>query len=730
MIITQEISSPVISNIAATPTRFKIKASAKAFKILSGFYSEPILAIPRELGANAWDSHVKAGNTDTMFEVHAPNTLEPWFSVRDFGTGLSPEAIDTIYTTYFESTKTTDNDSDGCMGLGSKTPFNYTDNFNVTSWYKGKKHVYNCFIDEQGSPNIMHVVTEDSSEHTGLEVKFGVKISDISMWVDKITRAYEPFRYRPNIKGANIQYKPRQYIYSGKGWSMRKNDDSYYNRGCNAFMGNYCYPISSNALRNAIYKNSDAYKLETALNYGNFDFFFDIGQLEVAPNKEQLQYEDANATTVAIVAALKVAIGELKAMVDASIVKPSTRWEAMYLYNKYNGYNSQYAHVRNIIGNIAIQLNGSIIQTGTESVITVHKHFRLIDPVTGACTSPFSVFVLDTPNGRFKRTGNYTTYSENRGVEFFYTNQPSIKSARLRHHLRTKYTTGVFPVCYVIVDQSKKNETFTSHMQYFGWDKKNITEIESLPKPPKVPRQKKIAGTDEIFYTDIGEFIKPAKQYSTGGMPRIWWQKKADTFDSTGTYYYVDFYYSDPVWKSGKNVDSFMARCAKIFVDKKLNNGVSTIYGINVKNKHLLKTGKWINVFDVVKVAVNAEAAIHEQNLYAMSQRVHFDKLDSVYSKLTRSPSIVTNIKKESTRTMFQTFIKSYKETQKMDTDGMMFLELFDLKAKKHVESEFDPEKLNKLLKEKYLGVFDLIDTYSYTVHPIYNIINFIDEKC
>ena len=76
MIITEAVSSPVLTSVVSAPSRFKIKASAKAFKILSGFYSEPILAIPRELGANAWDSHVKAGNTKQMFEVHAPNTLE------------------------------------------------------------------------------------------------------------------------------------------------------------------------------------------------------------------------------------------------------------------------------------------------------------------------------------------------------------------------------------------------------------------------------------------------------------------------------------------------------------------------------------------------------------------------------------------------------------------------------------------------------------------------------
>jgi hypothetical protein len=728
MIITQEVSSPVISNILAAPTRFKIKASAKAFKILSGFYSEPILAIPRELGANAWDSHVKAKNADKMFEVHAPNTLEPWFSVRDFGTGLTPEAIDTIYTTYFESTKTSDNDSDGCMGLGSKTPFNYTENFNVTSWYAGKKHIYNCFIDEQGSPNIMHVATENSTEHNGLEVKFGVKISDIGMWVDKITRAYEPFRYRPVIKGAKIEYKPREYIYTGKRWSMRKNDGGYYNRGCNAFMGNYCYPINSNALRNAIYKNNNdnAYKLEQALNYGNFDFFFDIGELEVAPNKEQLQYEDNNATTLAIISALEIAISELKAMVDKSIETPKSRWEAMYLYNKYNGYNSQYNHVRNIIGDIKINFNGTSVSIGNESVNGAHKAAGTLDP-NNNISSTFVVYMLDTTNGRFKRTGNYHPYSDSRDVQILYTNQSSIKSARLRYHLRTKYATGTFPTCFIITDISKNNENFFKHMKYFGWDNNHVTDIDALPKPPKVARQKKTAGTDEIFYASISEFTQPTQKHYSG--PYVHWSKKAATFDSTGTYYYVDFFYSDPVWNNGKNVDVFMTEAVKLFVDNKINGSETTIYGINVKNKNLLKIGKWINIFDAVKKVVLGNKAQHEQEIYRAQQRESFEALGSIYQKLTRYPQIVTNITSNDTRNMFQTFIKTYNELNKDCANNIGFLSLFDIKAKKHVDLDIIPATFKKILTTKYLGVFDIGDHYHMAPEPFYKIINFIDEK-
>ena len=728
MIITQEKSSPVISNIIAAPSRFKIKASAKAFKILSGFYSEPILAIPRELGANAWDSHVKAKNTDKMFEVHAPNTLEPWFSLRDFGTGLSPEAIDTIYTTYFESTKTADNDSDGCMGLGSKTPFNYTDNFNVTSFYKGKKHVYNCYIDESGSPSILHVVTQDSNEHNGVEIKFGVKIGDIGMWQDKIVRAYEPFRYRPTVVGANIEYKPREYIYTGKRWSMRKNDGGYYNRGCNAFMGNYCYPINASALRNALHSvlNSDGYKLEQALNYGNFDFFFDIGELEVAPNKEQLQYEDNNATTLAIISILRTAVDELKEMVYKSIETPKSRWEAMHLYAKYNGYNSQYSHIRNIIGDIPIKYNGLNVTYGSENINTVHKATGAFDPTTNV-GGEFVLYMLDSANGRFKRTSNYTAYSENRGVDIFYTNLSAIKSARLRYHLRTKYATGVFPTCYIITDESKNNDTFNKHMNYFGWNKNIVTNIESLPKPPPTPRQKKTAGTDEIFYADISEFIKPTKKHHNGAY--VYWGKKAATFDSAGTYYYVDFFYADPVWNNGKNIEAHMSEALKLFVDNKLNGSETMIYGINVKNKNLLKIGKWINIFDIVKKVVHADKAKYEQDLYRIQSRAKFETVNGIYNKLTRHPQIVSNITNADTRKKFQTFVKSYSELLKDSSNNVKFLEIFDIKANKHVELDIDPIEFKKMLTEKYFGVLDIGDHYSIVASPVYKIINFIDEN-
>ena len=121
-----------------TENSFTIKTSAAAFDILSaGLYTDPIAAIIRELSCNAYDSHVAANKVDTPFQIHLPNSLEPFLSIRDFGVGLSDDDVLHLYTTYFESTKTNSNDFIGARGLGSKSPFSYSKSYEVISRFDG-----------------------------------------------------------------------------------------------------------------------------------------------------------------------------------------------------------------------------------------------------------------------------------------------------------------------------------------------------------------------------------------------------------------------------------------------------------------------------------------------------------------------------------------------------------------------------------------------------------------
>jgi hypothetical protein len=108
----------ILSNVSQV-SNFAIKSTAKSFQILSsGLYANKIRAVIRELSCNATDSHTAAGTQDTPFDVHLPNSLEPYFSIRDYGIGLSQDQVTSIYTTYFESTKSGSNDYIGALGLG------------------------------------------------------------------------------------------------------------------------------------------------------------------------------------------------------------------------------------------------------------------------------------------------------------------------------------------------------------------------------------------------------------------------------------------------------------------------------------------------------------------------------------------------------------------------------------------------------------------------------------
>jgi hypothetical protein len=720
MIINEAVSSPVLTSVLSAPSRFKIKASAKAFKILSGFYSEPILAIPRELGANAWDSHVKAGNTKQMFEVHAPNTLEPWFAIRDFGTGLSPEAVDTIYTTYFESTKTADNDSDGCMGLGSKTPFNYTENFTVTSFYNGKKYVYNCYIDEAGAPNIMQMAVTDTTEHNGVEVKFGVKIADISMWVDKVTRAYEPFRYRPVIKGANITYPERKYIYQGKTWGMREHTNRYENRQSYAFMGNYCYPISSTIIRRALYNSNDA-KLGNMLEYGSFDFFFNIGDLEVAPNKEQLQYDDTNNTTAsAIISAMKVAFDELNASVKKNIEIPKSRWEAMCLHQKYNSYESPFSSLRNIVGEIKISFNNENIDSNNVS------NYSLRNTILNGIGGKMDMYAIELRNNKIKvRKIDNIVAVYGKDVLVYHTTHNSLKKSRVLHHLANQnYTDKNFPTIRVFIDSDSNGKQFAAIKNHFGWNNANVFNVESLPKPPPSPRVKKAIGTDEVFQASIKDFSNVENRH-----PSVNWLRRAGTFNSNETYYYFDFHYTYPVDGNSDISDHVDDVISVLATEKAISSEI--VYGINSKNKNLLKVGNWVNILSLFKSTIAANKEKYEQKYYIHNQRNAFTDLCNVYQKLSYHPSIIANIKNDATRNMFSSFVSTYVKVTNdtISRVNPVLMNMAGISPKKHKELPIDLAAFKKMLDTKYFGIVEVMEVYHNKASSLYKVINFIDEK-
>lgn len=181
------------NNLGSMPTaEFKIAVNSHSFNVLfKKLYSDPVLAVMRELVCNAADSHALA-KTSRRIDVHLPTVQRPQFTVRDYGIGLTRDEVFNLYTTVFESTKVGDDNVTGGFGLGSKAPFAVVDQFTVTNYRNGTKAVYIATLDG-GIPKLIEAHSEPSDAPVGLEVS--VPCDNVTLWNtgDRLWRAFAPF---------------------------------------------------------------------------------------------------------------------------------------------------------------------------------------------------------------------------------------------------------------------------------------------------------------------------------------------------------------------------------------------------------------------------------------------------------------------------------------------------------------------------------------------------------
>lgn len=259
--------------------QFKIAMNSKTFKMLSDtLYSDKIKAVIRELACNAYDAQRAAGTLNThKFYIHLPTVLEQVFRIRDYGTGMLEETIMSLYLTYGESTKDQSNDDIGCFGIGSKSPFAYTDLFTVTSFVNGIKKSYSVYL-EDGIPNCVKVFEEETSEENGLEVQFNVSEKDIQKFETASKNIFKFFDILPEF---NIPLEIKRDVYDIDTEDYSITLSSYYYAAKNMFalQGNIAYPIQSDMVEKLPFKFE---KMLLKFNIGDFSF---------APSREAISYD-------------------------------------------------------------------------------------------------------------------------------------------------------------------------------------------------------------------------------------------------------------------------------------------------------------------------------------------------------------------------------------------------------------------------------------------------------
>jgi hypothetical protein len=589
----------ILSNVGEVGD-FKIKASAKAFSILSsGLYANKIRAIVRELSCNAVDSHVAAGRSNTPFDVHLPNTLEPWFAIRDYGTGLSHEQVTNIYTTYFESTKTNSNDFIGALGLGSKSPFSYTDNFTVTAIKDGRKGIYTAFINETGVPSIAKMGEEATDEPAGVEVKFSVNDRwDFDKFRSEARTVYQYFKLQPVISG-NADFTIPVIEYDRK--DIIPGVHSYKDtRQSKAIMGNIAYPID---IPQAERNDKDIFAM---LNCG-LELHFTIGELDFQASREGLSYIPQTVNAIkAKLEAVNLALSEVLSGEASAITND---WEKTFFLLKKKENNLWTEAVKKYIADT----NFDLIDAGTSSYYIRAKNWTM--PVKElAELYNIDIMAFDKQSGRKAvsnlkaenvHVANAPVYQAwtiilREGVTFIKNDTKVGASARAKFHWNTATfdkTTPHYQTVYVL---NKANKDKPAKFDEF---------LKAVRNPPSVLFASELMEKERVS-SGLGKnvTILALQERGSGGYYRekemVWRDAgKADSFDDATTYYYLPL--------SGFEVQSKfgMSNVKEFYNDLKecgLKGLQTTIYGVRKGDIEFIRTQKnWINIEDHISSILN-----------------------------------------------------------------------------------------------------------------------------
>lgn len=314
-------------------TRFRIASNAKAFKILiDKLYSDKPRAIVRELWSNAYDAHVAVGAPDKPFDTHIPTIYEPWFSVRDYGPGMTHALMCSLYSTVFESSKEADNTTVGKWGLGSKSPWSYTDTFSVTCFDGVEKRLYSAYIDDQSFPTLVLLDTSPSTEPRGVEVMVPVLTSDVDAFTVACHRTALGFSVMPNAVGTTFVSLETAATNSGVNWI-------YVGQHCDASLTTQFLP-EFNGFASYVWQGCVLYPIdsdlipglsntERAIFSGGFFLRLPIGSVDINPAREGLSY-DKN-TIKALRAAVKDMASDVIATHQAKVDSATNFYSACHV---------------------------------------------------------------------------------------------------------------------------------------------------------------------------------------------------------------------------------------------------------------------------------------------------------------------------------------------------------------------------------------------------------------
>ena len=280
----------------------------------SNLYSDPEQSFIREIVSNAWDSHVEAGTTDIPVIIRFKKGNDGWeVTIRDFGTGLSPERFQEVYCNIGSSTKRESNEFIGGFGIGKYSSLACTNTVYITSYYEGTAFLY-VMVKSGNTITTNLVMKKPTEEKNGVEVT----IKNIPNIIP----------YRKALK--YIVFFPNVYV---DGIDNRLNNTKLkrFNNFAVAsepidtkiLLGNVLYPYNAKFLSTA---SNDFLR---SIEYSGIVIKFNVGEISITPNRESIIY--SSDTISKIEDRIMAAKAELDAMISNKFNKD---YDNLYEYYK------------------------------------------------------------------------------------------------------------------------------------------------------------------------------------------------------------------------------------------------------------------------------------------------------------------------------------------------------------------------------------------------------------